>query len=91
MELINVICHWAMHEDIINLEKPPEWILEYFKYHYPKEQFEFSMDMLCVLGKFQKCPESKAYVPVKNPSKNISIYGLLKNPVVDIRTLGSLD
>ena len=77
MELINVLCHWAMYEDTIDLEKPSARILEYFNYNYPKESLEFSLDFLCILGKFQKYPDSKVYVPVKNTNQNIDIFGLL--------------
>ncbi|ABO35490.1 conserved hypothetical protein [Methanococcus maripaludis C5] len=77
MELINVICHWAMYEDNIDLGKPPNWILEHFNYEYPEERLEFSMDFLCILGKFQKYPNSKVYVPLKNTNHNIDVFGLL--------------
>ncbi|MBA2862221.1 hypothetical protein [Methanococcus maripaludis] len=77
MDLINVICHWAMYEDTIDLKKPPNWILEHFNNTYPEEDLEFSMDFLCILGKFQKYPESKVYVPLKNTNQNIDIFGLL--------------
>lgn len=77
MELINVICHWAMYEDAIDLKKPPNWILEYFNHKYPEESLEFSMDFLCILGKFQKYPETNVYVPIKNVGKIADVFGLL--------------
>ncbi|MBB6067936.1 hypothetical protein [Methanococcus maripaludis] len=79
MDLIETITDWVKWERELDLKNPPLFVLETLERHEQTvKNLELALDLLTTLGKFEKYPDSKVYIPL-HPAKNqIGFFGLLK-------------
>jgi len=79
LDMIDTIVYWTSLDGEIDLKNPPVWVLETLeRTGRSVDNLEMTLDILTMLGRFQKYNESKVYVPIRIERKAVEFFGLLK-------------
>jgi len=79
LDMIDTIVYWTSLDGEIDLKNPPSFVLETLERTGKSvDNLEMTLDILTMLGRFQKYNESKVYVPIRIERKAVEFFGLLK-------------